>query len=399
MGEPQAKEAEDQNTLQIEPLGAINSTEMSASPIGEKFYGSESLYEFSEWYAKYHGYVSLVVCIYGIVTNVFNIMVLTRKNMISTTNLILLGLAVSDLLTMVSYVPSALQFYCVYGVKPSPARNSHNWVVFFLFHVNFTVTTHTISIWLGVLLSVFRYLYVKCSTDGAVRCSIARAKIAIVLVYLSSVITLIPNYMSLTILDWPDPEGTNQTLYDITSIDASTPYGHTLTTLNFWIHAILIKIIPCALMSVFGFLLVFTMKHTQRRTKRLRRNSRPEFYRSRSREHSRTTRMLVVVIVLFLITELPQGILALLSGLMPGFFTAYYVPLGDLMDIIALINNAINFTLYCTMSKQFRDTFLRLFCPTSTSPSSRPKRLTNGTSLHDNNVSQSTTQKTGLTAV
>ena len=151
-------------------------------------------------------------------------------------------------------------------------------------------------------------------------------------------------------------------------------------------------------MSVFGFLLVFTMKHTQRRTKRLRRNSRPEFYRSRSREHSRTTRMLVVVIVLFLITELPQGILALFSGLMPDFFTAYYVPLGDLMDIIALINNAINFTLYCSMSKLFRDTFLRLFCPALTSPSSRPKRLTNGTSLHDNNVSQST-QKTALTAV
>ena len=35
---------------------------------------------------------------------------------------------------------------------------------------------------------------------------------------------------------------------------------------------------------------------------------------------------------------------------------------GDLMDIIALINNAINFILYCSMSKQFRDTFLGLFC-------------------------------------
>ena len=317
--------------------------------------------------------------------------------MISTTNLILLGLAVSDLLTMISYVPFALQFYCIYGDKPSPARNSHDWVVFFLFHVNFTVTTHTTSIWLGVLLSIFRYLYVKCSTDGAVMCSLTKTRVAIVLVYLASMIILIPNYLTLTILNWPDPEGTNHTLYGIASVNASTSYGHVMTTLNFWIHAILIKIIPCALMSIFGFLLIFTMKHTQKRTKRLRRNSRPEFYRTRSRENSRTTRMLVVVIVLFLITELPQGILALLSGLMNGFFNAYYVPLGDLMDIIALINNAINFTLYCTMSKQFRDTFLRLFCPASSTSFSRPKRLNNGTSLHDNNVSHST--KTGMTKV
>ena len=75
MGEPQAQEAEDQNQILLVPLGAINSTEMSASPVPEYFAGSASLYEFSKWYANYHGYVSVVVCIYGIVTNIFNILV------------------------------------------------------------------------------------------------------------------------------------------------------------------------------------------------------------------------------------------------------------------------------------------------------------------------------------
>src|SRR5690349_21160946 len=37
--------------------------------------------------------------------------------------------------------------------------------------------------------------------------------------------------------------------------------------------------------------------------------------------------------------------------------------LGDLMDILALINSGINFILYCSMSKQFRDHFARLFIP------------------------------------
>lgn len=33
------------------------------------------------------------------------------------------------------------------------------------------------------------------------------------------------------------------------------------------------------------------------------------------------------------------------------------------MDILALINSGINFILYCTMSRQFRNTFSILFKP------------------------------------
>ena len=350
-------------------------------------YGTQRLYEFQQWYAHYHGYVSVVVCAYGIVCNIFNILVLTRKNMISTTNYILTGLAVADLLTMVSYVPFALQFYCIHGTQPTPDRNTKEWIYFFLFHINFTVTTHTTSIWLGVLLSVFRYAYVKSATNGSVACTLYRAKVLVGLVYLWSIVILVPNYLSIKTVSIPEPT-TNRTYYDLMGIDTSTLYGDLITRLNFWLHALLIKIIPCALMSIFGFLLVGTMRHTQKRTKRLRRQStraQTGRNRNRAREHARTTRMLVVVIVLFLVTELPQGILALLSGLLPGFFEAFYVPLGDAMDIIALINNAINFTLYCSMSKQFRQTFLEILCPAiKRDPRSR---LANGTSMiHDNNV-------------
>jgi len=55
-------------------------------------------------------------------------------------------------------------------------------------------------------------------------------------------------------------------------------------------------------------------------------------------------------------------IINLLSGLLPaGFVSQIYMALGDLLDILALINNGINFILYCSMSKQFRDTFVSVF--------------------------------------
>ncbi|CAH0555968.1 unnamed protein product [Brassicogethes aeneus] len=37
--------------------------------------------------------------------------------------------------------------------------------------------------------------------------------------------------------------------------------------------------------------------------------------------------------------------------------------MGDVMDILALTNSAINFILYCTMSRQFRSTFGEVFRP------------------------------------
>ncbi len=352
-------------------------------------YPMSQLQNYGLWYAYYHGYVSLVVCIYGIICNIFNILVLTRHNMWTPTNCILTGLAFSDLCTMVSYVPFALQFYVLHGLQPKPQRNTYPWVVFFLFHVNFSVTTHTISTWLGVLLSVFRYSYIRLSMEGRTRCSLDKAKLAVLLIYCWSIVILIPNYLYVQLTNYTLP-GFNDTLYDLTVIDKNSTLGYAITTVNFWIHAVVIKLIPCGMMSVFGFLLVYTMKHTQKRSKRLRRQSTMGHLRKeRSREHSRTTRMLVVVITLFLITELPQGILALLCGLIEGFFESVYVPLGDVMDIMALINNAINFTLYCSMSKKFRDTFIHLFCLKSVLSSKSRYVNANGAStiLADHNVS------------
>lgn len=44
------------------------------------------------------------------------------------------------------------------------------------------------------------------------------------------------------------------------------------------------------------------------------------------------------------------------------FINNVYMSLGELMDLLALINNGVNFILYCTMSRAFRKTFQKTFC-------------------------------------
>jgi len=129
--------------------------------------------------------------------------------------------------------------------------------------------------------------------------------------------------------------------------------------LNFWIQALLVKLVPCCGLTVLSALLVRALKIAEQRRQMLRgREGRDD---RRARANARTTRMLLLVVVLFLVTEFPQGVTNLLNGLLDGFVDEVYASLGDLLDILALINNGINFILYCTMSKQFRDTFIQLF--------------------------------------
>ena len=44
-----------------------------------------------------------------------------------------------------------------------------------------------------------------------------------------------------------------------------------------------------------------------------------------------------------------------------NFFEKCYTPLGEVMDLVALVNCTVNFLLYSLMSRQFRITFRKTF--------------------------------------
>ena len=117
---------------------------------------------------------------------------------------------------------------------------------------------------------------------------------------------------------------------------------------------------PCILLAVLSGLLVSAMRRAAAKRRRLRSAGRRE-ESDRDGEHARTTAMLVAVVLCFVAAELPQGVLAFLSGVDDRIFDEVYVPLGDVFDVAVLINSAVNFVLYCSMSRQFRQTFGQLF--------------------------------------
>lgn len=140
----------------------------------------------------------------------------------------------------------------------------------------------------------------------------------------------------------------------------------------FWIYAVFIKLLPCAILACISYWLIKTLFRAKKRKEIL--NSYdvcPTILNEKDgkkkpnkaeRRADRTTRMLVAVLLLFLITEFPQGIFALKIGIRGKcFFLGCYQTFGAVIDMLALVNGSINFILYCCMSRMFRSTFKQLF--------------------------------------
>ncbi|OWA50604.1 putative Sex peptide receptor [Hypsibius exemplaris] len=406
---------------------------------GSRPFGGDYFKAFQEAYFPVHGYLAIIISIFGIVSNVINIAVLSQKNMVTPTNAILTALALVDVLVMLTYVPFALHQYILKGgtaITPDAWR-SYGWMVFICFNINFTIVCHTISVWLTITLAVFRYIAITFPAKVQDYCSMKRAIMGIVMAFICTAVICTPSYLSVQVsqmserdarrqMDWIYERDGYVTMYRIDESDLSKNNSNIPRIISFYAFSVLAKLVPCVVLTWLSIQLVRALVQAERRRFQLknpnglpprRLPAAPGFSTNGSgqrgslapstktateathflapppggtaamRSHSnslsggtnntttnkqakappagrdRTTRMLLAILVCFLITEFPSGLVALFSCFSPNFFSFVYGPLGDLMDILALINSSVNFILYCSMSRQFRKTFCHMFVP------------------------------------
>ncbi|GJQ66279.1 hypothetical protein Trydic_g4328 [Trypoxylus dichotomus] len=322
---------------------------------------------WTKLYAKYHGHLSIIVCVFGTIANIFNIVVLTKKEMAcAPINRILTGLAVADVLLMIEY----MSFAYYYHMELPEKLNFPFWgAVFMLCHTHLTQVLHTISICLTLTLAVWRYLAIGYPEKNAVLCSERRCILAIFLSYILPILLCSPTYFAFEIKSTVVEENGKVFILYHTALSMISNNDNYLV-FNFWMYAVVIKLIPCLTLTVISTWLIKTLCKAKKRKQILKAYDNcplksgdiSKGKTKAERRADRTTKMLVAVLLLFLITEFPQGIFGLLSG-MKGkcFFLKCYQDFGDVMDMLALLNGSINFILYCCMNRMFRMTFGQLF--------------------------------------
>ena len=332
------------------------------------------LENFSEFTSIAIVELSKVISIVSIVFNALNIVVLTQREMLSPTSLILTSIALADLF-------NSCIFFALVLVTPDEKGQILTLpsAIFLAFAINATLTMHSISIWLGVLLSVYRYALLRKIPDTNKRFGTIAVKLSIVFIYIMIPSLLMRNYFSTSLIK-------NETGYNVDSNLESDMF-------QFWTYTFGLKVLPCVLMIVFGSCLLYSLRklhlrrislhymHSQNRQNQQRANHTttddagtqsngngtngqqarvepaiaPRRLRERWKQYSRTTKLLVVIISVFVFTQLPQGIVLVWD-------IQVYHEYGPLFDIMSLLNNCISFALYCLMSEAFRRMFLRVFC-------------------------------------
>ncbi|NP_001280662.1 probable G-protein coupled receptor B0563.6 isoform X1 [Tribolium castaneum] len=326
----------------------------------------DKLKHWSQIYAKHvHPYLAIVVCLIGIITNITNVVVLTRKEMVCTpVNRILTSLATTDIFLMVDYIPYV---YYHYLVLPKTLDFPFIGAVYMLFHVHFTQTLHTTSICLTLLLAVWRYLALRYPNKKRILCSEFRCTLGISLSFILPVILSIPTYVTFTIRRREILEDNVTYILYHTDLRESFKYDRLYLQGLFWVYGVFLKLLPCVFLTVITFWLIKTLLKAKKQRQVVRTYDQANEIEidcrlSKSeRCANRTTKMLVIVLFLFLITEIPQGIFALLIGIKgKQLFLKCYQIYGELMDIFALVSGAVSFILYCRMNTMFRITFGQL---------------------------------------
>ncbi|CAG5132474.1 unnamed protein product [Candidula unifasciata] len=275
----------------------------------------------------------------------------------SPVNFILTALAIADIMTMSPYTVMAMYLYILNKPECSEAH-TEPWMYFVMFHNLFIIACHMMATWLTVSLAVFRYIFVCKHQHASTMCSMKRAQITVLIVFMVTIVSNTPYLFMYQV----SIQNTTTTEFCYWVALSEFAYKHQMF-INFvhWLYGVVIKILPCILLAYLSTLIVIAMQKAKKRRARLLNNISRVIDHDSSNEHNRTTMMLVAVVLSFIITEIPQGLVAWISAVDKYFYHNVYFHLGDIMDILVLINSAVNFILYCIMSKQFRDTFINVF--------------------------------------
>ncbi|VDN19386.1 unnamed protein product, partial [Cylicostephanus goldi] len=246
---------------------------------------------------------------------------------------------------------------------------SYPWMIYTKFYAMFSVFVHSASLWFTVNMAVMRYLVLYRGSRSQTRLpqcnSYAAAFIAIVIGAIIALIGSLPNMLRYNVVfrsqmhvpkyclaskyhaSWSE-----DSIIEVYDLKQPSWYNCAWERVNFWmagksaflldfLHsellisknlnifpACVLKLIPCVLLTVFMTLLVLMLIEARERRSRLcgglaTGNSQAE----------RTTAMLTGIVAVFLITELPQGILGLAVGTYycDNLFIAYTVVVPQML--------------------------------------------------------------------
>ncbi|XP_054282472.1 sex peptide receptor-like [Macrosteles quadrilineatus] len=320
-----------------------------------------------EYAQPMYGYVMPFLLLITIVANTLIVVVLSKRHMRTPTNAVLMAMALSDMFTLLFPAPWLFYMY-TFGnhYKPlTPVGACYAWA--FMNEV-IPALFHTASIWLTLALAVQRYIYVCHAPVARTWCTMPRVLKCVAWIAVLATLHQFPRFIDrvyepLTI-SWRGQDA-------VTVCRERFAYWveHWLSldvyfTVYFGFRVIFVHMVPCICLVVLNVLLFRALRDAQlKRDKLLKENRKSEC--KRLRDSNCTTLMLIVVVTVFLCTEIPLAVVTVLHVISSSIkeFLDYHLAnvLVLFTNFFIIVSYPINFAIYCGMSRQFRETFKELF--------------------------------------
>lgn len=284
-----------------------------------------------------------ITCIFGITGNILTLIVLSHKDLATSTNVYLSALAVGDTIKLIN---DTLYFIVLLIKTWNPLRGDESLArlypyAHYLFNLSVCITG-----WLTVSVAFERYISICHPTRAKEMCTVYRARIVSTFVFVFMVVFSLPSALRYkTVLR--RREITNATYLDVALTELGS--NNAFMTPYTWIQNCVRTLLPLLILVFLNARIIHELRKSRVPGKKL--SSR-----------NRITLMLIIVVIVFIICVTPDAIMSTVFGF--GYYDESNLVRGirEITDTLLAINSAFNFLLYCAMSKAFRDTFIKIFC-------------------------------------
>ncbi|GFO24119.1 FMRFamide receptor-like [Plakobranchus ocellatus] len=335
---------------QVSTPAAANASDglLPGNPLsqGQGSCGGNGTEEYETFYRTAQFVTGLVLypifCITGILGNSLSLIVLSHKDMATSTNVYLLALGISDSLKLLNdFLYSVMLVISFYNPTASETMMVN---VYPYAHYVFQVAV-CVTAWLTVSVSMDRYVSVCYPSRSRDICTIPRARTVVISVFIIMLLLSIPSVFRYRFETIHDPVQ-NITCMElvVTELGRNQQFMIPYT----WVQNFLRGIIPVFILIFLNARIIKALY--KERVKGKKFNSR-----------NRITLMLIAMVVIFIVCITPDAIMSTFFG--KGYVEEDFLVKGirEITDALVAFNSAVNFLLYCSLSVVFRDTFTRVF--------------------------------------
>lgn len=299
-------------------------------------------------------YINFPACVIGSFLNVLNIAVFSRKSMDSLMSMstIFLHLSIVELAALLVNIPLTWHV-CV--LHKDVHQHVHNWEIFHIFGRCTVLQLYYTSIWLTVMLTIWRYKAIAHPFDDRSWGSKKNTRMMLIAGYMFGIVLSLPSWFSLHIEERKE----NQYRPTIEFYEEGV-----LFYIHFILYGTVLKLVPSVILTVFSYKLIKALSAIKSKRVSMSQNNFTAVQKIANikQQTDFTTRMLFGILVAFLISEVPSGILGLCSIIRGKEFRKHYFSATiHTFNSIRLISISISFLVYYNLSQQFRTTFKAMF--------------------------------------